>query len=435
MVERKTVNCVIRLFLLLFVSAPAVMAQAFNGNEDVEILSGMMERSRSQFEQGMSALREGKRGDAKAAFDESLQVFLASSIDTRQVPRLTDCYEALIDTINGLEFPTPGRRAEELRVYRACGWEQIPDGDLADRSETSILQGFASQPFEPSPLDTLSQLKLTQEETDSAYTESARTEYVKLEWAASASSLGFSFQMHPMVQQYLNYYQGRGKATMRTGLYRSGMFMRMARRIFREEGIPENVAWLGQVESMWKPTALSTAAASGLWQFIPSTGERFGLRRTAYVDERNSFEKATRASARYLKFLANRYRGNWELAMAAYNSGEGNVDRAIRRAGVNSFWAAYPYLPQETRNYVPNILATILIANSPNQYGFGGFLPAPQLEWHQVKVKPLTDLAAIARSTGTTVQYLRYLNPELRSNVTPPEVYAIRIPTRPNRSE
>jgi membrane-bound lytic murein transglycosylase D len=132
------------------------------------------------------------------------------------------------------------------------------------------------------------------------------------------------------------------------------MFMSMARRIFREEGIPENVAWLGQVESTWKPTALSWAAASGLWQFIPGTGSRFGLRRTAYIDERNSFDEATRASARYLKFLYNRY-GNWELGMAAYNCGEGNVDRAIRRAGVTNFWAAYPYLPQETRNYVPNI--------------------------------------------------------------------------------
>ena len=106
--------------------------------------------------------------------------------------------------------------------------------------------------------------------------------------------------------------------------------------------MPENVAWLGQVESTWKPTALSWAAASGLWQFIPGTGSRFGLQRTAYVDERNSFDEATRASARYLKFLANRYHGNWELAMAAYNSGEGNVDRAVRRAGVENFWAGIP---------------------------------------------------------------------------------------------
>jgi len=204
--------------------------------------------------------------------------------------------------------------------------------------------------------------------------------------------------------------------------------MRMARRIFKEEGVPENVAWLGQVESAWKPSALSWAAASGLWQFIPGTGSRFGLKRTAYVDERNSFEEATRASARYLKFLANRYNGNWELAMAAYNSGEGNVDRAIRRAGVSNFWVAYPYLPQETRNYVPNILATILIANNPQQYGFGHVRPAPPLTYDRIRVPASTNLSVLAQASDASVQYLRYLNPHLRSNQTPPEPYVINVP-------
>jgi membrane-bound lytic murein transglycosylase D len=215
---------------------------------------------------------------------------------------------------------------------------------------------------------------------------------------------------------------------MTTGLYRSGMFMRMARRIFREEGVPENVAWLGQVESAWKPSAMSWASASGLWQFIPGTGSRYGLRRTPHVDERNSFEKATRASAQYLKFLANRYGGNWELAMGAYNCGEGNVDKAIRRAGVANFWQAYPYLPRETRNYVPNILATILIANNPNQYGFGHVRPAPQLLYDQIRVPASTNLSILAQASDTTVEYLRYLNPELRTNMSPPEPYIVRVP-------
>ena len=118
----------------------------------------------------------------------------------------------------------------------------------------------------------------------------------------------------------------------------------MARRIFREEGVPENIAWLGQVESMWKPTAMSWAAASGLWQFIPGTGARYGLRRTAHLDERNSFELATQTSARYLKFLANRYNGNWELAIAAYISGENNVDLAIKKIRVADYWKIHPLL-------------------------------------------------------------------------------------------
>ena len=200
--------------------------------------------------------------------------------------------------------------------------------------------GFGEQKHEISPLDELAKLELTREESD-IDTPQAREQFRLIESAVSNRSLGFSFQVHPMIQQFINYYQGRGRSTMATGLYRSGMFMRMARRIFKEEGVPENVVWLAQVESAWKPSALSWAAASGLWQFIPSTGARYGLKRTAHVDERNGFEGATRASAKYLKFLANRYNGNWELALAAYNSGEGNVDRAIQRAGVANFWIAY----------------------------------------------------------------------------------------------
>jgi membrane-bound lytic murein transglycosylase D len=295
-------------------------------------------------------------------------------------------------------------------------------------ASAEIAQGFSEQKFEPSPLDELAKLELTVEEKEVVNTPEAQQQYQLIQVAIANKSLGFQFQMHPMVQQFIGYYQGRGRSTMETGLYRSGMFMRMARRIFKEEGVPENVAWLGQVESAWKPSALSWAAASGLWQFIPGTGSRFGLKRTAYVDERNSFEEATRASAQYLKFLANRYGGNWELAMAAYNSGEGNVDRAIRRAGVANFWAAFPYLPQETRNYVPNILATILIANNPNQYGFAHIRPAAQLQYDRVRVPASTNLSLLAQASDTSVEYLRYLNPHLRTNMTPPEPYIINVP-------
>lgn len=425
---------VLKYFVLLgLVLVRSAVAQSPGVERDLTMLTDIASRSKAQFEKGVAEINAGRRTDAKIAFDDSVEVFLTAKVDLRAVPRLSQCFESLVETIYRIEFPAPGRRAEVSELETACGWKGAVASSITDRSEVSISQGFSSQTFEPSPLDELSRLSLTAEETASAFTPEGRIEYVQLERTAATRSLGFTFQMHPMVQQYLNYYQGRGHATMRTGLHRSGMFMLMARKIFREEGIPENVAWLGQVESMWKPTAISTAAASGLWQFIPSTGERFGLRRTAYVDERNSFERATRASAKYLKFLANRYRGNWELALAAYNSGEGNVDRAIRRAGVNSFWAAYPYLPQETRNYVPNILATILIANAPQRYGFGGVLPAPRLEYALMSARPLTNLAFIAKSVGTTVQYLRYLNPELRSNITPPEVYQIRVPIRSSK--
>jgi membrane-bound lytic murein transglycosylase D len=359
----------------------------------------------------------------------------------------------LVETVYRIEFPSNTQQPQIRTLSAACGWNI--DNQLADDVAKLVLTtpantnttntnafiaatekttpsemtvGFNEQKFEASPLDELSKLELTQEEQQVENSPVAQQQYQYIAYAVSNKSLGFSFQVHPMIQQYVNYYQGRGRGTMETGLYRSGMFMRMARRIFREEGVPENVAWLGQVESMWKPTAMSWAAASGLWQFIPGTGARFGLKRTAYVDERNSFEGATRASAKYLKFLANRYNGNWELAMAAYNSGEGNVDRAIARAGVANFWVAYPFLPKETRNYVPNILATILIANNPQQYGFGQVRPAPQLMYDQIRVPASVNLSLVAQASDTTVEYLRYLNPELRTNMTPPEPYIIRVP-------
>lgn len=405
------------------------------------------------FKQGLLNLQDNRRPQARADFDKAVEVFLMSGVNVRASKNLNDCYNQLIETVYRIEFPS--NQQPQIRSLSAtCSWNV--DNKLADDVVAKLTQpasqqqanaeidknlvtavvgggtqsvaGFTEQGFEVSPLDELAKLELTPQEQEVETNPVAQEQIEYARVAVANKSLGFSFQVHNKIQEFINYYQGRGRQTMEVGLYRSGMFMRMARQIFRQEGLPENIAWLGQVESAWKPSALSWAAASGLWQFIPGTGARYGLRRTAYVDERNSFEKATRASAQYLKFLANRYNGNWELAMAAYNSGEGNVDRAIRRAGVANFWSAYPYLPQETRNYVPNILATILIANNPQRYGFGHIRPATPLNYAQIRVPPSTSLGLLAQAADTSVEYLRYLNPELRSNVSPPEPYIVRVP-------
>ena len=413
----------------------------------------VLEDAGRNFKDGLEAFKANKRADSGARFDKAVEVFLYSSFNIQRDGRLQGCYQQLIETVYRLEFPNVAQPPQVRQLASTCGWSWN-DGDLkladevAQLSRTSNqtsaqnngaassesvaiknanLVGFNEQSYEPSPLDELSKLELNQEELQVENNPVANQQYQYIQYVVANKSLGFSFQVHPMIQHYINYYRGRGRSTMEIGLYRSGMFMRMARRIFKEEGIPENVAWLGQVESTWKPTAMSWASASGLWQFIPGTGATYGLRRTAYVDERNSFDEATRASARYLKFLYNRY-GNWELAMAGYNCGEGNVDRAIRRAGVTNFWAAYPYLPRETRNYVPNILATILIANSPGQYGFGNVRPAPPLHYDRIRVPASTNLSLLAQASDTSVQYLRYLNPHLRTNITPPEPYIINVP-------
>jgi membrane-bound lytic murein transglycosylase D len=404
------------------------------------------------FKQGLYHLLDRRGTEARKEFDKSVEIFLMSGINIKRNQKLRECYNQLIETVYRMEFRSSRQPANLRSLSSVCGWNitdklaqdvarlaQTAPGKksnnivaspkpYATKKSAAVQVGFANQGFAPSPLDELSKLQLNEVEAN-VDTPEAQQEYEYIRVAVEKNrSFGFSFQMHRLVQQFINYYRGRGRRTMEVGLYRSGMFMSMARRIFRQEGVPENVAWLGQVESAWKPTAHSWAAAAGLWQFIPGTGRRYGLRRTSYIDERQSFEKATRASARYLKFLANRYGGNWELAIAGYNCGEGNVDRAIRKAGVRNFWAAYPYLPRETRNYVPNILATIIIANNPRQYGFGHIRPARALSYDRVMVPASTNLSLVAQASDSSVNYLRYLNPELRSSRTPPEPYIVRVP-------
>ncbi len=449
----KNLRNILSLAALVCAASISIQAQTPEAIAAQRAVNEVIEKAGKSFAEGLHAYEEKKLPDAADKFNSSIEVFLLSTLNIQRETRLQNCYNQLIETIYRIEFPTEAQLPQVRNLALTCGW-QI-DGAFADKITTiarnslqrsaapansaitastygpsvpsAVQVGFNSQEFEPSPLDELSKLQLTEEEQQVDTNPIAQEQYQYIQYAVANKSLGFSFQVHPMIQQYINYYRGRGRTTMEVGLYRSGMFMRMARRIFKEEGIPENVAWLGQVESAWKPQALSWAAASGLWQFIPGTGARYGLQRTAYVDERNSFDEATRASARYLKFLYNRY-GNWELAIAGYNCGEGNVDRAIRRAGVSNFWAAYPYLPKETRNYVPNILATILIANNPGQYGFGHIRPAAPLTYDRVRVPASTNLSLVAQASDTSVQYLRYLNPHLRTNSTPPTPYIINVP-------
>jgi membrane-bound lytic murein transglycosylase D len=385
-------------------------------------VQAIIDRSEDYFRKGELNLKDGKREAARRDFDEAVDTILKSGMDVRSHPKLQNFYLSLVERVYRLEVPT-AQSGPATHVASLPGGATIVPA--AQQDETNVpAVGFVEQKFEPSPRDVLAKFELTKEEK-----EISDEQVAKLDQEINA--LDFKVRPHPLVQGFINYYQGRGRATMETGLRRSGQYMQMARKIFREEGVPEDIVWLGQVESAWRPTARSWAAASGLWQFIPGTGARFGLRQTAYVDERNGFEKATRASARYLKFLANRYNGNWELAMGAYNTGEGNVDRAIRRAGSANFWDIYPYIAQETRNYVPNILAVILIAKNPEKYGFRNVQRMAPLAYDTVSVPSATSLHLVASLTDSSVDYVRALNPELRRDMTPPgEAFHLRVPPK-----
>jgi membrane-bound lytic murein transglycosylase D len=375
-------------------------------------------RAEDHFRRGKLNLEDNKREQAREEFDKAVDSILESGFDVRASQRLQTYYLELVERIYREEVPlTQPNAPASVNAQLVAQNTQDPA-----TPKTPPQIGFRDQKFEPSPLDDLSKLVLTDREK-----EVSGEDLLALEQAQK--NVNFSFTLNPLIQQYINYYQGRNRATMENGLRRSGQFMKLARKIFAEERVPLDITWLGQVESAWKTKAVSWASASGLWQFIPSTGRMYQLRQNAYIDERNSIEQATRASARHLKDLAKRYNGNWELAMAAYNTGAGNVDRAIARAGSANFWMIYPYIAQETRNYVPNILAVILIAKNPEKYGFKGIKPDAPLSYDVVQVPTATSLQLVADATDSNVDYIRTLNPELKRDTTPRgDTYNVRIP-------
>jgi len=381
-------------------------------------ISQVIAKSEDHFRKGKLNLEDNKREQARDEFDKAVDTILESGFDVRASQKLQTYYLELVERIYREEVPL-----QVPAVPQNNAAQNVVAQNTQEQKTPTVAQiGFRDQRFEPSPLDELSKLVLTEDESRVSGEDLAALEQSK-------QNVNFAFTLNPLIQGYINYYQGRGRSTMENGLRRSGQFMKLARKIFAEEGVPLDVTWLGQVESAWKPKALSWASASGLWQFVPGTGRTYQLRQTAYIDERNSYEQATRASARYLKDLSKRYNGNWELAMAAYNTGAGNVDRAIARAGTANFWMIYPYIAQETRNYVPNILAVILIAKNPEKYGFKGIKPDSPMAYDVVQVPTATSLQLVADATDTGLEAIRSLNPELKRDITPRgDTYNVRIP-------
>lgn len=212
---------------------------------------------------------------------------------------------------------------------------------------------------------------------------------------------------------------------------RSGQYRDEIVKALNEAGLPDELSWLPLIESGFKVRALSRARALGLWQFIPSTGYKFGLKRDNWIDERMNPEKSTAAAIAYLQELHNMF-GDWMTVLAGYNCGEGTVLRVIREQKINyldHFWDLYERLPQETARYVPRFLATLHILKEPDKYGFFELeepeKPAP---YETVTIKKQVQLDAIARKLGISINELSDLNPELRREITPPALYSLGVP-------
>ena len=236
--------------------------------------------------------------------------------------------------------------------------------------------------------------------------------------------------MNKHVEKEIKLFQGPERKFFMESYKRSGKYIEKIRASLREAGLPEDLAWLPLIESGFKVRALSRARALGLWQFIPSTGYKFGLKRDTWVDERLDPEKATAAAIAYLNELHQIF-GDWTTVLAAYNCGEGRVLRRIREQRINyldDFWDLYTQLPRETARYVPRFLATLHILKDPEKYGFEFQDPKEPLLYESVDIVKQIQLKVLAKELGVDYIELTGLNPELRQQVTPATPYSLKVP-------
>jgi membrane-bound lytic murein transglycosylase D len=206
--------------------------------------------------------------------------------------------------------------------------------------------------------------------------------------------------------------------------------MPMIARILREEGLPEEFAYLALIESGFSPEASSPNGAAGLWQFILTTARRYGLRIDSWVDERRDPVKSTHAAAAHLKEL-HQYFGKWYLATAAYNAGQGAIDRALQTPGAKNLWglSARAQISDETRDFVPKFVAVSLMATHPEKYGFADVPRDEPLVYDEVEVRGSVRLEALASMAETNLKTIQELNPALLRNVTPPDAnFPLKLP-------
>ena len=229
---------------------------------------------------------------------------------------------------------------------------------------------------------------------------------VKEELQATVSQL--PLEMNDSVLGFIHFFSGRGRKTMIAGMQRAGRYRPLIRRILDEEGVPQELIYLAQAESGFFPRAVSNKQATGMWQFVQFRGREYGLMQTPYSDDRLDPEKATRSAARHLRDLYTKF-GDWYLAIAAYNCGPGNVERAVERTGYADFWElrSRKTLPIETTNYVPIILAMTIMAKNAKEYGLDDVISDPPLEYDVAVMASPTHVALIADLTETPVSEIQ----------------------------
>jgi membrane-bound lytic murein transglycosylase D len=343
----------------------------------------LVAKAEAEYQAGIANYHADKAEDAKHNFDNALNALLSSNLDIRSDERLQKEFDRIVQGVN-----------------------EIYPGGTQQEAEAQEPQ----QKAEPAPIDTTNEIAPTADAGTKA----------KAEAELKKTRSDLPLMMTDQVAGYIAYFSGHGRGVFERAYARSGRYREMMLPILKQEGVPQDLIFLALAESGFHPHAVSRVGARGIWQFMAGRGLGYGLHHNMYVDDRQDPEKSTRAAARHLKDLYNQF-GDWYLAMAAYNSGPGTVQAAVKRTGYADFWELYNrnVLPRETKNYVPIILAATLMAKNPSQYGLDAVEMEKTGDYDTVTIDYPVDLRLVADCIGATPTELQDINPSLLRLSTP----------------
>jgi membrane-bound lytic murein transglycosylase D len=345
-----------------------------------------------EYQAGQDKFKAGDLEAAKRSFDRAVDMLLQSPAEVRSDERVQHELERVLEGVNRPEMaalqsdnPAPQQKAEPAPIDEVNDVTPPVDPNVKARAEAEVKATHSDLP-----------LMLTDQ-----------------------------------VAGFINYFSTpKGHEILQRALERGGRYREMIESTLREEGVPQELIYLAQAESGFHPLALSRVGARGMWQFMASRGRGYGLQHNLWVDERQDPEKSTRAAAHHLKDLYNQF-GDWYLAMAAYNSGPGTVQSAVKRTGYADFWELYRrnVLPKETRNYVPIILAVTIMAKNPAQYRLDDISPEQPVPYDAMKINYSVDLRLVAQCIDVSPATLQDLNPSLLRLATPKDQsFELRLP-------
>ncbi|QNI37426.1 transglycosylase SLT domain-containing protein [Edaphobacter sp. 4G125] len=372
---------------------PHTTAQTVEDSTKAYKAQQLITRVEQVYRSGVENYRAGHLEAARADFDSAVDQMLTSGLDLKGDPQLSDEFEHLLDAVNSLEI-------------------------------AALKQGNGLSPtIEAAPLDAANEVTFP--------SNAELTAQLNAELKTTQSD--FPLVVNDYVAGFISYFtnSSAGHAHLLRSLERAGKYKDMISKILREEGVPQDLIYLAVAESGFQPQALNArSGAGGMWQFMPFAGA-YGLTRNGWVDERFDPEKSSRAYARYIKSLYNQF-GDWYLAMAAYDWGPGYVQRAVMKTGYADFWELYRrgVLPGETKNYVPGIIAAIIMAKNPHQYGLDKITPDAPVISDTVTTDYAIDLHLVADLTNASLQEIVALNPSLLRMSTPQDLsFDLHIPT------